>query len=259
MKAIILAGGLGTRMSEETDSIPKPMVLIDHRPILWHLMNLFAVQGVNEFVLALGYKGDKIKRWVMDLHDLSGDIHISLLNGKKETSVISKEFDWDISAIDTGQSTETGGRIKRCLLEISDNEVIVTYGDGLGNINIAKLLEFHKSHEKMVTVTAVRPPARFGNLELDTHQRVTSFGEKNQMETGWINGGFFVLNRDVLDFIDGDLTSFEFDVLPMIAKAGELMAFKHHGFWKPMDTLREKNEFSQLALQSEPPWLANIL
>ncbi len=259
MKVIILAGGLGTRMSEETDSIPKPMVLIDHRPILWHLMNLFAIQGVNEFVIALGYKGEKIKRWVMDLHDLSGDIYVSLINGKKELNVAESKFDWEISAFDTGQSTQTGGRIKRCILEISDEVVIVTYGDGLGNIDIEKLLEFHSSHGKIATVTAVRPPARFGNLELNHDQRVTQFGEKNQSEAGWINGGFFVLNREVLNYIDGDLSSFEFDVLPVIANAGELMAFKHHGFWKPMDTLREKNEFTQLALQSNPPWLLNKL
>lgn len=235
MKVIILAGGLGSRLSEETDRKPKPMVLIDDKPILWHLMNIFSQQGLTEFVLALGYKGDAIKRWLLD----------------------SDHHPWKVTALDTGLNTQTGGRIAQCMKAFAGERVIATYGDGLANVSIKKLLEFHESHGKLATVTAVRPPARFGHLHIDGDQ-VTHFGEKNQADEGWINGGFFILEPDVVDFIRGDSEIFEQGALPELAKSGQLMAFHHEGFWQPMDTLRERNDLTRMAKEIPPPWLRNI-
>ena len=216
MKIIILAGGLGTRISEETENKPKPMVSIGGKPIIWHLMSIFAKQGFSDFVLALGYKQEVAREWL-------------------------KKFDnsenWAIDPLDTGLDTQTGGRIKKCLEKYPNERVIVTYGDGLANISIKQLIRFHQSHGKLSTVTAVRPPARFGYLHLE-NEKVTRFGEKNQSDEGWINGGFFVLESDVIKFIDGDLDLFETGALPKLAKTGELMAYTHRGFWQPMDTLR---------------------
>jgi len=258
MKVIILAGGLGSRLSEETESKPKPMVLIDDKPILWHLMNIFSQQGFDDFVLALGYRGDVIKRWLLDLNELDGDITIDTLHRKVHHLEKSDHYSWKVSALETGIDTQTGGRVAQCMRAFPGERVIATYGDGLANISVKKLLQFHEAHGKLATVTAVRPPARFGHLHIDG-TRVTHFGEKKQADEGWINGGFFVLEPEVADFIHDDAEPFEEGALPRLAKAGELMAFHHEDFWQPMDTLREKNELSRMAKESPPPWLrANV-
>ena len=233
MKIIVLAGGLGTRLSEETENKPKPMVTLSGKPILWHLMNVFAKQNYHDFVLALGYRKEVIQDWV---HNFDNN------------------HNWLIDPLDTGLDTQTGGRIKKCLQKYPNQRVIVTYGDGLANISLDKLLDFHKSHKKIATVTAVRPPARFGHLRMDG-DKVVSFGEKVQADEGWINGGFFVLEPEVIEMIDDDLDLFETGALPKLAKDDQLMAFKHEYFWKPMDTLREKNELEKLSIDEVPPWL----
>ena len=233
MKTIILAGGLGTRISEETDSKPKPMVLLDENPIILHLMNIYAKHGYTDFVVAAGYKSEVIFDWVKKL-----------------------KTDWKIEVIETGLDTQTGGRIKKCMEVIGPQKVMVTYGDGLGNVNIAKLLEFHDSHGKQATVTAVRPPARFGQLTLDGN-KVTEFGEKQHADGGWINGGFFVIEPSVVELIKSDLDPFETSALPTLAKQDQLRAFHHEGFWQPMDTLREKNELSEYARKRTQPWLVS--
>ena len=234
MKVILLAGGLGTRISEETDTKPKPMVLLDDKPIIWHLMSIYAAQGFDEFLIATGYKGQVIEEWVRGL-----------------------KTKWDVQTLDTGLDSQTGGRIRRCMDTLPNQRVMVTYGDGLGNINLRKLIDFHNHHGKPATVTAVRPPARFGVMET-SNGLVTNFGEKNQADAGWINGGFFILESNIRDYIFEDSEPFEATVMPRIVAREELMAFHHEGFWQPMDTLREKNELSALAKQDNPPW-AEIL
>ena len=234
MKVIILAGGLGTRISEETVDKPKPMVLLNDKPILWHIMSIYSQQGFTEFIVATGYKGQMISDWVANL-----------------------DTDWRILAVDTGIKTQTGGRIKSCMDLFPGERVLVTYGDGVGNINITQLLEFHEAHGKLATLTAVRPPARFGYLDID-HGRVAHFGEKNQTNAGWINGGFFVLEPEVTDCIKSMSEPFETGALPKLAGDGELMAFEHGGFWQPMDTLREKQDLEKLAYEGNPPWLIGI-
>jgi len=231
MKVIILAGGLGTRISEETSDKPKPMVLIGGKPILWHVMNIYARQGFEDFVVATGYKGDVIANWVSQI-----------------------EEDWKVTALETGVETKTGGRIKRCIEEFPADSYLITYGDGVGNINLASLIATHKSKSRIATVTAVRPPARFGVLELNDGL-VQHFGEKNQADAGWINGGFFVAEHEILKFIEGDETLFETGPLPLLARRNQLAAFLHEGFWQPMDTLREKDLLNSLALEVVPPWL----
>lgn len=231
MKVIILAGGLGTRISEETSDKPKPMVLVDGKPILWHLMNIFAQQGLTDFIVATGYKHETIEDWIAN-----------------------SDFSWSIEVLFTGLNTQTGGRIAKVMKKIPSESVIVTYGDGLGNIDINSLLAFHKSHGKLATVTAVHPPARFGHLEL-LGNSVSHFGEKNQSDVGWINGGFFVLEPTVSRYIHGDSEAFEIGALNRLTKESELMAYKHESFWQPMDTLREKLELELLAKSELPPWL----
>jgi glucose-1-phosphate cytidylyltransferase len=231
MKAIILAGGLGTRLSEETGDKPKPMVLLDDKPILWHLMNIYGRQGVTDFVIATGYLGNIIHDWVSDL-----------------------KSPWNITALDTGLNTLTGGRIKKCLEFVGLERVFATYGDGLGNIDLNALLDFHLQQGRLATVTAVRPPARFGLLE-SSNGLVTNFTEKNQADGGWINGGFFVLEPSVKDFILQDMEPFETGALPKLVADSNLSAFHHGGFWQPMDTLREKQELSKMAVTENPPWL----
>jgi glucose-1-phosphate cytidylyltransferase len=254
LKVIILAGGLGTRISEETENKPKPMVLIDDKPILWHLMSIFSRQGYDEFVLALGYRSDVIKRWLLDLNDLSGDIEINTLSRKVIHHGEQEKLSWKVVALETGLNTQTGGRIARCMKFIPGERVIATYGDGLANINIDKLLAFHLSHGKKATVSAVRPPARFGHMEFNGSV-VTHFGEKNQIDAGWVNGGFFVLEPEVSNFVLNPDEPFETGALPRLADEGELMAYKHDGFWMPMDTIREKNKLVELANLPTPPWL----
>jgi glucose-1-phosphate cytidylyltransferase len=233
MKVVILAGGLGTRISEETENKPKPMVSINENPILWHLMNVFSKQGYKDFVLALGYKQEVARSWVQSFNNTEN---------------------WTIDAFDTGLETQTGGRIKRCMQKYPGQRLLITYGDGLANVSIQKLLDFHLSHGQLATVTAVRPPARFGYLHIE-EKKVTKFGEKIQSDEGWINGGFFILEPQVIDYINSDSDLFETSSLPDLAQSGELMAFQHDGFWKPMDTLREKNELEDLSRQTLPPWL----
>jgi glucose-1-phosphate cytidylyltransferase len=234
MKAIILAGGLGTRISEETGDKPKPMVLLDDKPIIWHLMDIYARQGVTEFVIATGYLGNIIHDWVDDLNS-----------------------PWKITALDTGLDTLTGGRIRKCLEFIGPEPVFATYGDGLGNINLSNLLSFHNQQGRLATVTAVRPPARFGLLE-SSNGLVTNFTEKNQADGGWINGGFFVLEPDVKDYILQDMEPFETGALPKLVSDANLSAYHHEGFWQPMDTLREKQELAKMALSGKPPWLSDF-
>lgn len=231
MKAIILAGGFGTRISEETDNKPKPMVLLDDKPIIWHLMNSFSKQGINEFIIAAGYLGNVLLEYVANLKN-----------------------EWGITILDTGLKTLTGGRIKQCIASDSDPRFYVTYGDGLGSVNLELLRKHHEKMGKLATVTCVRPPARFGVLE-KSDGLVTHFGEKRQSDVGWINGGYFVLEREVVDLIPGNESSFEVDVMPNLAANRQLAAFEHEGFWQPMDTLREKNLLSELAMLSPPPWL----
>lgn len=234
MKVVILAGGLGTRISEETGDKPKPMVHIDGKPILWHIMNIYAQQGLNEFLIATGYKGEVISEWVASL-----------------------EINWNIEAVDTGLETQTGGRIKKCMDLYPGERILATYGDGLGNINIKHLLTFHKAHGRLATLTAVRPPARFGYLDM-MNGRVLHFGEKNQSDAGWINGGYFVLEPQVSRYVSANSEPFETGALPKLAGEGELMAFEHDGFWQPMDTLREKQDLEKLAHEGNPPWLLDI-
>jgi glucose-1-phosphate cytidylyltransferase len=238
MKAIILAGGFGTRISEETDNKPKPMILIDDRPIIWHIMNTCATQGINEFIIALGYKGEVIKNWV---------------------STFQEKNIWNVKTLDTGLNTQTGGRLAKCMAIYASNErVLATYGDGLANIRLNQLIDFHVAHGKLATVTAVRPPARFGHLHLEGTE-VKAFGEKNQAEEGWISGGFFILEPGVSQFIGSESESFEYSALPELARKGQLRAYKHEGFWQPMDTLRERNDLTKLAKESPPPWLRDLV
>ena len=253
MKVVILAGGLGTRISEETESKPKPMVLIDDKPILWHLMNIFSQQGHNEFVLALGYRSEVIKRWLLDLNELDGNIIIDTASKKVHYLNVSAQNAWNVTALETGLTTQTGGRIAQCMKAFPGERIIATYGDGLANVSIDKLLKFHESHVKLATVTAVRPPARFGHLHVDGDQ-VTHFGEKNQSDEGWINGGFFVFSPSCIDLIASDSSSWEGEPLHKLANQGELMAYEHGGFWQPMDTLREQTHLEDLWQSGKAPW-----
>lgn len=234
MKAIILAGGLGTRISEETADKPKPMVEISGKPILWHLMTIFASQGISDFIVATGYKSEVIHEWVKTVNE-----------------------PWSIQALDTGLNTQTGGRILECMKSIPGERVFATYGDGLGNVNIKSLLDFHLHQGKKATVTAVRPPARFGVLE-SQNGLVTKFGEKNQADSGWINGGFFVLESDVRSYIHDLSEPFETGALPRLVNEQELVSYHHTGFWQPMDTLREKHDLERMALLNPPSWLEGL-
>ena len=237
MKVIIIAGGLGTRIAEETNDKPKPMVLINDKPIIWHLMNIFAMQGINEFIISTGYKSEVIESWVQDNEIL--DTNLNKMH---------------IKTINTGLHTQTGGRISEVMKTLPNESVIATYGDGLANISIKKLLKFHKSHGKLATVTAVRPPARFGYMKIEKN-KVTHFGEKNQADEGWINGGFFVLEHEVNSYVRSVSEPFESGALVNLSNEQKLMAYHHQGFWQPMDTLREKLDLEKMALQKNIPWL----
>ncbi len=252
MKTVLLAGGLGTRISELTYQIPKPMVEVGDKPILWHIMNLYSHYGFHEFVIALGYKAEVIKGYFLHYYEKSGDLTVDLRSGKIITH--NKEApDWKIHLVDTGLHTQTGGRIKRLKKWIGNETFLLTYGDGVADIDLPALVAFHKKHKKLATVTAVRPPARFGALEIeDTH--VTQFSEKSPSKEGWINGGFFVLEPEIFDFIHGDETAWEKDPLEALAKARELTAYCHHGFWQPMDTLRDHRHLEHLWITGQAPW-----
>ena len=252
MQVVILAGGRGTRLAEETSTRPKPMVEIGGRPILWHLMSFFASYGFKEFMVACGYKGDMIKEYFRNIYVHECDFVIDLKDGSLRT-VNQSRIDWRVGVIDTGLETMTGGRMRRLRPFLGDETFLMTYGDGLSDVDVCKLVEFHKSHGKLATVTAVRPPSRFGSLRL-ADGRVEEFAEKAQADAGWINGGFFVLEPGVLDYIDGDDTSFEREPLERLANAGELMAFKHPDFFQPMDTLREREMLESLWASGNAPW-----
>ena len=252
MKVVILAGGLGTRLAEETGVRPKPMVEIGGRPILWHIMKHYASYGFKEFFIALGYKGYEIKRYFLDYYNLSGSIKIDFTN--REVAVYNREYeDWTIHFMDTGLYTHTGGRVKRLEEYLRDETFMVTYGDGVSNLDLNALLDFHKGHERLATVTAVRPPARFGGLLFDGDM-VKTFIEKPQIGEGWINGGFLVLNPKVFDYLVGDESSLESDALESLAEDGQLAAYRHGDFWQCMDTLRDKRQLESLWQEGKAPW-----
>jgi glucose-1-phosphate cytidylyltransferase len=253
MKVAILAGGVGSRIQEETEIKPKPMVEIGGRPILWHIMKIYAHWGFNEFVIALGYKGDYIKRWMIEYSSLQGDLTISLKDGKVRILEGERE-DWTVSLVDTGVATMTGGRIKRLAPYVGDGTFMLTWGDGVADIEIPRLLEFHRAHGKLATVTAVRPPSRFGAITFDGGGRVEQFSEKPQLGEGWINGAFFVLEPGVFDYVEGDMTAWEREPLERLAADGQLMAYCHDSFWQCMDTLRDKVLLEQLWSSERPPW-----
>jgi glucose-1-phosphate cytidylyltransferase len=253
MKVVILAGGLGTRLAEETEVRPKPMVEIGGRPILWHIMKHYARHGYDEFCVAIGYKGDVIKRYFVDYATLRGSMTVSLADGKIDRYDTDRD-DWTVHLVETGQDTNTGGRVGRLAAHLRDGTFMLTYGDGVGTVDLDALLRFHRSHGKLATVTAVRPPSRFGGLDFDEDGAVR-FTEKPQMGEGWINGGFMVLEPGVLDYIDGDATSFEADTLERIAEENQLRAFMHDGFWQAMDTLREVRFLRSLWDSGNAPWV----
>ena len=250
MKTIILAGGLGTRLAEETGLRPKPMVEIGGRPILWHIMNIYASQGYKDFLVACGYKGDLIKEYFANFFIHNSDFFVDQSDGSREI-IGSNSSNWRTGLIDTGQGTMTGGRVLRMRELIGDETFMVTYGDGLGNININELLKFHRSHGKKATVTAVHPPSRFGAMSLD-EEAVVEFSEKPQ--EGWINGGFFVLNKKSLDYIKDNYTIWEQEPLKNLSKQKQLASFKHKGFWHPMDTIRDREYLEEEWRKPNCPW-----
>lgn len=251
MKVVILAGGRGSRLAEETDMKPKPMVEIGGRPILWHIMKHYAHHGFKEFFIALGYRGESIKRYFLDYRLLNSSMTVDLSKGEVTPQNKVSE-DWIVHLVDTGLETFTGGRVKRLEKWLKNETFMVTYGDGVGNVNLQELVRFHCSQGKLVTVTAVRPPARFGGLTLNDGQ--VRFTEKSQANEGWINGGFLVLEPSVLQYISGDTTSLEAEIMERLAAEGQLAAFKHEGFWQAMDTIRDLKMLESLWQGGKPPW-----
>lgn len=251
MKVILLAGGFGTRLAEYTDVIPKPMVPVGGKPILWHIMQTYANYGHKDFYIALGYKAEVIKDYFLNYRALNADFTVDLGSGNIKSHQVDS-VDWRVTLVNTGDSSMTGGRVKRMKSFIGNETCMLTYGDGVADIDIDKLLSFHRSHGKMVTVSAVRPAARFGELEI-AKDRVVSFQEKPQMHDGWINGGYFVFEPEFFDFISGDETLLEREPLEKATKAGELMAYKHDGFWHCMDTKRD-HELLESLWEKGAPW-----
>jgi len=252
VKVVVLAGGLGTRLSEETSVKPKPMVSIGGHPMIWHIMQIYAHFGFTEFVVALGYRGDVVKEYFLDYLRLNSDLTINLRTGELVIHDAARP-DWVVHLVDTGPDTATGGRIKRLARWLDGERFMLTYGDGVADIDLTKLLEFHSAHKKLATITAVRPPSRFGGLEFDG-LKVLRFSEKPQIGEGWINGCFFVLEPQVIDYIAGDHTAWESEPLEHLAAKGELVAYKHDSFWQPMDTLREVRVLESLWSSGHPPW-----
>jgi len=252
MKAVILAGGYGTRLAEETELKPKPMVEIGGRPVLWHILKHYGHYGIHEFVIALGYKGDVIKQFFRDYQALNGDMTIRLSDGGFERHIAQPD-DWTLHLIETGLDTQTGGRLGRLRSRLDDGPFMLTYGDGVSNVDLGDLLAFHQRCGRLATVTAVRPPARFGGLVFDG-DLVAEFTEKPQIGEGWINGGYMVLEPDVFRYIAGDHTSLEIDALESLARDRQLAAYRHEGFWQCMDTLRDKRQLEHLWREGEAPW-----
>ena len=252
MKVVILAGGLGTRLSEETELRPKPMIDIGERPILWHIMKSYATQGFKEFFVALGYKGEVIKRYFLDYHGMSKSVTIDVATGRASFHE-SEVDDWKVHLMDTGLKTSTGGRVKRLQPWLEDETFMLTYGDGVSDVDMSKLLEFHRKHGKIATLTAVRPPARFGALNFDG-DLVTEFMEKPQIGEGWINGGFMCLEPRIFTYMKDDDDSLEADVLTRLAADRELVAYRHDRFWQSMDTLRDVRLLESLWQSGRAPW-----
>ncbi|WP_282079809.1 glucose-1-phosphate cytidylyltransferase [Aquimarina algiphila] len=253
MKVLILAGGLGTRISEETHLKPKPMVEIGGKPILWHIMKSYSHHGYNDFVILLGYKGYIVKEYFMNYFIHQSDITVDLSENKTVIHKINAE-PWKITLLDTGLNTLTGGRVLRAKDYIGNEPFMLTYGDGVSDVNIKELVSYHKSHSGSITMTSVQPEGRFGALIIKDNNEVTQFLEKPKGDGAWINGGFFVCNPEVLEYIEGDESIFEREPLENLAKDGELFAYKHKGFWKPMDTLRDKNQLEKMVSTNNAPW-----
>ena len=253
MKVAILAGGFGTRLGSDKAKLPKPMVEIGGRPILWHIMSHYAAFGFDDFVIALGYRGEAIKRYFVDYCALSGDLDVSMESGAIHRNGGARPS-WKLALIETGLTTMTGGRIKRLAPHLGGDTFFLTWGDGVADVDLRALLEFHRSHGRLATVTVVRPPARFGHLELEGDE-VAVFTEKPQAAEGWINGAFFVLEPGVFDYIDGDATQFEKQPLERLAADRQLMAFRHEGFWQCMDTPRDRRVLNDLWKSGDPPWM----
>jgi glucose-1-phosphate cytidylyltransferase len=253
MKAMILAGGRGTRISEETRIIPKPMIEIGGMPILWHIMKIYAAHGINDFIICLGYRGNIIKNFFANYRLLSSDISVELKSGQM-TFHRSDAEDWRVTLVETGENTETGGRVKRAARHLGDDDTfLLTYGDGVGNIDVRKAIDFHRAEGKLATVTAVQPPGRWGALDIQGNQ-VKQFLEKPKSDGGFINGGYFVLSRKCVDYIGGDATSWEREPLEKIVRDGQLSAYRHEGFWQPMDTLRERDQLEAYWQSGKAPW-----
>jgi len=256
VKAVILAGGLGTRLSEETTLKPKPMVEIGNKPIIWHIMKMLSTHGVNEFIICCGYKGSSIKEYFENYSLTKGDVLFDLQ--KNSSKIISDNHDenWSVLCVETGEKTLTGGRIKRIKKYLEQDEpFLLTYGDGVGNINITELVKFHESQNKLATVTAVNPPSRFGVLSISKDNSVEAFSEKPKGGSTWINGGFFILDPSVIDYIPSDLTAWEEEPVKKITDMGQMSAYKHDGFWQPMDTLNEKKYLNDLYTSNNAPWV----
>lgn len=252
MKAVILAGGLGTRLSEETATRPKPMVEIGGRPILWHVMKIYASHGINDFVICLGYKGYMIKEYFANYFLHMSDVTLDIANQKMEIHQHTAE-PWRVTLVDTGEHSMTGGRLRRVGRYLGDEDCCFTYGDGLGNVDIGALIAHHRRQRALATVTAVQPPGRFGTLHLEG-DRVTRFVEKPEGDGGWINGGFFVISPKVVDYIAGDETTWEREPMERLAREGQLAAWFHRGFWQPMDTMRDRKHLEELWASGKAPW-----
>ena len=249
---LILAGGLGTRLREETAVRPKPLIEIGNRPILWHIMKIYSHHGFDRFVVPVGYKGEMIKEFFLGYRDRVSDFTVHLGSGDVREHARSRES-WEVTVVDTGKDTLTGGRIKRCAAYL-DQRFMVTYGDGVGDVDVRSLLAFHESHGRLATVTAVRPPARFGAMEIAADDHVRSFAEKQQAAAGWINGGYFVFESRVLDYIDGDEIALEREPMERLCADGQLMAYRHHGYWEPMDTQRDLDHLNSQWEDGSAPW-----